>query len=117
MILEIDGEEIEVDDADIPELLAQLRKESEPDYTKLASAISEAVTKALIPVVKSIGAPKVEVNLDKVVKDSIMAALGGIKIPEIPKPESPESVKKIKLHNIAYDRAQMIKSCDLELIR
>ena len=115
IIVEINGEEIEVDEADIPALLAQLNAgQSKPvDHEKMMMALGMTMKQGLGQIANSLESGLAAIKIPEVPE---------VKIPkiEMPKIELPKPVKpvtRIVMTNIERDRRNMISSCELEIIR
>ena len=123
MILELDnGDEIEVNDQDLPALLRQLR-ESAPivDADQLSTAIAKAVSQSVGSMIGSIGSATREALsevLRNAVEQSVSKALSNIKLPKMPNVilPAPALPQRLKVTDICRGRNNMIDGCDIEVI-
>ena len=126
MILELDtGEEIEINEEDLPALLRQLR-ESAPivDADKLGTAIAKSVNEAVGSLVGSIGMATRDALGDvlrKAVQESVSKALANIKMPEmpaviLPAPVAPAAPQRLKVTDISRNRNNMIVGCNIDVV-
>lgn len=123
MILEFEsGEEIEVNDEDLPALLRQLREPSPIiDTNELAASIAKAIAQSMTAISGSIGFATRDALgevLRQSIDDAITRSLATLKFPKLPNVvlPAPPLPQRLKVTDISRNRSNFIVGCDIEVV-